>query len=133
MTGDDIRQVAERGGFSLRMVEKAARLLGVLDALNRHAFLQGKFALKGGTALHLFILDIDELDDPWILTSITQEQRRSRFRSRHNGAARRFSPRVAKGQKDSQEREIIKWRTGYTNAAGRPNDLLAVDVDFRRQ
>lgn len=58
MTSDDIRQVAERSGCSLRMVEKAARLLGVLDALTRHAFLQGKFALKGGTALHLFILDI---------------------------------------------------------------------------
>ncbi len=58
MTGDDIRQVAARTGFSMRMVEKAARLLGVLDALNRHAVLQGKFALKGGTALHLFILDI---------------------------------------------------------------------------
>lgn len=37
MTGDDIRQVAERSGVSMRMVEKAARLLGVLDALNRHA------------------------------------------------------------------------------------------------
>ena len=58
MTGDDIRQVAERNGVSMRMVEKAARLLGVLDALNRDACLQGQFVLKGGTALHLFIRDI---------------------------------------------------------------------------
>ena len=40
------------------MVEKVARLLDVLDALNRRAFLQGKFALEGVTNLHLFILDI---------------------------------------------------------------------------
>lgn len=42
---------------------------------------------------------------------------------------RQEAPRVKRIPK---KREIIKWRTGYANAAGRPNDLLAVDVDFRR-
>lgn len=131
MTGDDIRQVAERTGFSMRMVEKAARLLGVLDALNRHAVLQGQFALKGGTALHLFILDIARLsvDIDIHYTGTSGVADFDRVTTALQDVFRQEALRVKRIPK---KREVIKWRTGYTNAAGYPNDLLAVDVDFRR-
>lgn len=52
---------ANEYGFQQRALEKAARLLRLLTAINRHDFLQDKFALKGGTALHMFIMDVNRL------------------------------------------------------------------------
>lgn len=57
----EIRAVAAEHGFEARNVEKTARLLSLLTAMSRHSFLQDRFALKGGTALHLFIMDMERL------------------------------------------------------------------------
>lgn len=38
-------------------LEKTARLLELLNAINRHAGLRACLALRGGTALHWFCLD----------------------------------------------------------------------------
>jgi len=46
---------AEATGFRADVLEKAAQLLGLLNALRSHPFLQDKLVLKGGTALNLFI------------------------------------------------------------------------------
>lgn len=52
---------ADDTGFQVAMLEKSYRLLGLLDALNSHPSLKGKFAPKGGTALNLFIFDVPRL------------------------------------------------------------------------
>jgi predicted nucleotidyltransferase component of viral defense system len=52
---------AEATGFRADMLEKAARLLAVLDALRDHPRLKGKLVLKGGTALNLFVFDVPRL------------------------------------------------------------------------
>ena len=52
---------AEMTGFRPDMLEKAAHLLGLLDALRSHPFLKKKLVLKGGTALNLFIFDVPRL------------------------------------------------------------------------
>ena len=52
---------AEATGFRADVLEKAAQLLGLLDAIQSHPFLRGKFALKGGTALNLFVFDVPRL------------------------------------------------------------------------
>jgi predicted nucleotidyltransferase component of viral defense system len=54
-------QQAADTGFSPAMLEKVLRLLAVLDALNRHPATSGKLALKGGTALNLFLFDVPRL------------------------------------------------------------------------
>ena len=43
------------------MVEKVLHLLNLLNALNSHPFLKGKWVLKGGTALNLFVFDLPRL------------------------------------------------------------------------
>ena len=48
-------------GFRANMLEKVARLLALLDGFQAHPFLKGKLALKGGTALNLFIFDVPRL------------------------------------------------------------------------
>jgi len=43
------------------MVEKVIQLLHLLDSLNRHPFLKGRWTLKGGTALNMFVMDFPRL------------------------------------------------------------------------
>ena len=48
---------AEATGFRPDVLKKIAQLLGLLDALRSHPFLNGKLVLKGGTAS--FSLSVD--------------------------------------------------------------------------
>ena len=52
---------AEATGFQPELLEKTFHLLGLLGAVDSHPFLRGKFALKGGTALNLFVFDVPRL------------------------------------------------------------------------
>ena len=52
----EILTAARFGGFREDVVEKVLYLMHLLNMLNSHPFLKGKWVLKGGTALNLFIL-----------------------------------------------------------------------------
>ena len=52
---------AEATAFRPDVLETAVQLLSLLSALNRHPALRGKLALKGGTALNLFVFDAPRL------------------------------------------------------------------------
>jgi predicted nucleotidyltransferase component of viral defense system len=43
------------------MLEKALHLLQLLQSMNKHPLLKGKWVLKGGTALNLFIFKLPRL------------------------------------------------------------------------
>ncbi|MBL8292089.1 MAG: nucleotidyl transferase AbiEii/AbiGii toxin family protein [Bryobacterales bacterium] len=43
------------------MLEKVAHLLHLLGTIQTHPFLRDKLALKGGTALNLFLFDVPRL------------------------------------------------------------------------
>jgi hypothetical protein len=47
--------------FPADIVEKVLHLLNLLNTLHSHPFLKGKFALKGGSALNLFVFNIPRL------------------------------------------------------------------------
>lgn len=47
--------------FDESTVDKVLRLLELLDEMERHPALRGKFALHGGTAINLFMLDVPRL------------------------------------------------------------------------
>ncbi len=61
---------AEATGFRPDVLEKVAHLLGLLEALGSHSFLKDKLALKGGTALNLFIFNVPRLSVDIDLTPI---------------------------------------------------------------
>ena len=48
-------------GFRPDILEKVSYLLALLEGFNRHPVLKGKLALKGGTALNLFVFDVPRL------------------------------------------------------------------------
>ncbi len=52
---------AEATGFRAEVLEKVVHLLHLLSTLQIHPFLRGKLALKGGTALNLFLFDAPRL------------------------------------------------------------------------
>ncbi len=57
----ELRREAAATGFRAEVLEKAIRLLELLESLRRHPFLRPRIALKGGTALNLFIFDAPRL------------------------------------------------------------------------
>src|ERR1700732_4323764 len=52
---------AKSTGFDAGNLEKVLRLRELLNEFQRHSFLRGKLALKGGTALNLFYLGLKRL------------------------------------------------------------------------
>jgi len=66
---------AEATGFRPDVLEKVAQRLGLLDALRSHPFLKGKLALKGGTALNLFVFDVPRLSVDIDLNYVGAEDR----------------------------------------------------------
>src|SRR5690348_3967490 len=48
-------------GFRPEVLEKVHRLLDLLEVINGNEFLRERLALKGGTALNLFIFEIPRL------------------------------------------------------------------------
>jgi len=52
---------AQSSGFRLEILEKVLQLLNLLERFQDHPFLKGRLALKGGTALNLFVFDLPRL------------------------------------------------------------------------
>lgn len=55
---DQLVRAAAEAGFSPQAYEKVARLLDLFAGLNYHPYLRGRLALKGCTALNLFVFDV---------------------------------------------------------------------------
>ena len=92
------REVAATG-FRPEVLEKVFLLLDLLEAINDHPGLSGKLALKGGTALNLFLFDAPRLSVDIDLNYVGAEERE---------AMRADRPRV------EQAVELIARRLGLT-------------------
>ncbi len=68
---------SESTGFRPEILEKAVHLLSLLEMLNSHPQLKGKLALKGGTALNLFVLEVPRLSVDIDLNYVGSHDRRS--------------------------------------------------------
>ncbi|AQQ71701.1 Type I restriction-modification system methyltransferase subunit [Limihaloglobus sulfuriphilus] len=61
LSRQEITSISASTGFEAGIVEKVIQLLNLLNRINSHPFLKNKLALKGGTALNLFMFDIPRL------------------------------------------------------------------------
>ena len=61
LSRERLNREATTTGFRVEILEKVTLLLNLLDGFERHPYLKGRFALKGGTALNLFIFDVPRL------------------------------------------------------------------------
>jgi predicted nucleotidyltransferase component of viral defense system len=122
----------EATGFKTDAIEKVLQLLNLLNRLNSHPFLKGKFALKGGTALNLFVFNIPRLSVDIDLNYIGAIEREKMLEDR---------PKVEKAFEAVCSREGFtvkrkpvehaggKWRLSYQGFDGLPGNL-EVDLNF---
>lgn len=61
LSRDDLLGFAAASGFAPDTLEKVLRLADLLGSIASHPFLRPRLALKGGTALNLFVLDVPRL------------------------------------------------------------------------
>lgn len=129
---EEIAATAATLGFRTDSLEKVFRLLSLLESLRSHSFLRPRIALKGGTALNLFVFDVPRLSVDIDLNYVGATDRETMLADR---------PKVEHAIQAVCEREGLtikrmpsehaggKWRLAYTNLAGSP-DRLEVDLNF---
>lgn len=61
LTEAELLREAAESGFRAEILEKIIRLIELLETLRSHPFLKTRIALKGGTALNLFVFDLPRL------------------------------------------------------------------------
>ena len=128
----ELTPIAEEAGFNISVVEKVMHLLNLLNTLNSHPVLKGKLALKGGTALNLFVFDVPRLSVDIDLNYIGALGREEMLADR---------PKVEQAMQAVFEREEFtvkrvpgdhaggKWRLAYQSYTGDPQNL-EVDINF---
>ena len=128
----DIIPIAEKTGFRIEMIEKVLLLLNLLNTLNSHPFLKGKWVLKGGTALNLFLLNLPRLSvdiDLNYIGALGREQMLTERPGIEQAAQAVFSREGFIIKRLPEEHAGGKWRLGYQSITGQPGNL-EVDINF---
>ena len=132
LTREDLAREAAAAGFRVEPLEKAIRLLELLETMRSHPFLKDRIALKGGTALNLFVFDVPRLSVDIDLNYIGAVDRETMLEER---------PKIEQavqavcGRLGIQTRRIPsehaggKWRLSYEGASGHTG-TLELDMSF---
>jgi predicted nucleotidyltransferase component of viral defense system len=123
---------AASSGFRPEVLEKVAHLLGLLDALRSHPFLKGKLALKGGTALNLFVFNVPRLSVDIDLNYVGAADREAMLAERpqvEQAVQAVFAREGFTVRRAPEEHAGGKWSLRYQSAAGRSGNL-EVDLNF---
>jgi predicted nucleotidyltransferase component of viral defense system len=123
---------AEATGFRTNILEKVGLLIHLLEALRNHPFLKGRLALKGGTALNLFIFDVPRLSIDIDLNYVGESDREAMLAERPRVEAALqavFSREGFTVRRMPGEHAGGKWQLRYQGASGQ-GGILEVDVNF---
>ena len=123
---------AEATGFRPDVLEKVAHLLGLLDALKSHPFLKDKLALKGGTALNLFIFNVPRLSVDIDLNYVGAEDREAMLAERPNierAVHSVFSREGFTVRRMPEDHAGGKWVLRYGSVPGETGNL-EVDLNY---
>lgn len=132
LTEEELAREAAESGFQKDPLDKFIRLTELLESLRSHPFLKPRIALKGGTALNLFILDVPRLSVDIDLNYIGAVDRdtmlveRPKLEQAVAAACSRLGLYVKRIPSDHAGG---KWRLSYTSASGRTG-TLELDVNF---
>ncbi len=129
---EEVLPIAASTGFRAEMIEKVLHLLNLLDTLNRHPMLQGKWVLKGGTALNLFVFDLPRLSVDIDLNYVGELEREAMLADRpkvEQAAQAVFSREGFTAKRVPTEHAGGKWRLNYQSYTGQGGNL-EVDLNF---
>ena len=128
----EVLPIAASNGFRAEMIEKVLHLLNLLYQLNRHPMLKGKWVLKGGTALNLFVFDLPRLSVDIDLNYVGALEREAMLADRpkvEQAAQAVFSREGFTTKRVPTEHAGGKWRLSYQSYTGQ-NGNLEVDLNF---
>ncbi len=131
-SSSEVLPAAGATGFKAEMVEKAFHLLNLLNTLNSHPFLKGKWVLKDGTALNMFLLNFPRLSVDIDLNYIGALDREEMLAERpriEQAAQAVFSREGFSIRRVPDEHAGGKWRLSYQSFTGQPGNL-EVDMNF---
>lgn len=123
---------AKTTGFRPEVLEKVIHLTNLLQQFNAHPFLKGRWALKGGTALNLFVFDLPRLSVDIDLNYIASADRETMLAERPkieqaiSAVCSREGLSIARQPTDHAGG---KWRLRYASAVTE-NGNLEVDLNF---
>jgi len=128
----EVLQAVEDTGFKAEMVEKVLHLLNLLNAMNSHPFLKGKWVLKGGTALNMFKFALPRLSVDIDLNYIGALSREGMLAERpgiEQAAQAVFSREGFTTRRVPDEHAGGKWRLNYRSFIGQSGNI-EVDMNF---
>lgn len=123
---------ASETGFRPDMLEKVIHLINLLNALRSHPFLKDKLALKGGTALNLFLFNVPRLSVDIDLNYVGAEDREDMLAERpklEQAIQAVFSREGLTVRRMPGEHAGGKWSLRYQSATGQGGNL-EVDLNF---
>lgn len=129
---EEIQHHADAFGFRPDMLEKVFRLLSLLETLRSNAFLRPRVALKGGTAINLFLLQVPRLSVDIDLNYVGSGDRAVMLADKPKLEQSIQMVCVREGltvKRVPSEHAGGKWRLSFVNTAG-SSDKLEVDLNF---
>lgn len=132
LTSAELAREAAAAGFKPESLDKVIRLMELLEGIRSHPFLGTRVALKGGTALNLFVFDVPRLSVDIDLNYVGAADREGMLSDR---------PKVEQaiqavcGRLGLQTRRVPtehaggKWRLSYQAVSG-TSATLELDVNF---
>ena len=128
----EILPISESTGFKSNIIEKVLHLLNMLNMLNSHPALKGNLALKGGTALNLFIFKIPRVSVDIDINYIGALNREDMLKDRPyiDKAILAVAAReglTIKRMPDSHSGG--KWRLNYQSYTGQSGNI-EIDLNF---
>lgn len=132
LSREQLQRAAADSHFPVESYEKVSVLVRLLAGVRAHPFLGPRMALKGGTALNLFVLDLPRLSVDIDLNYIGASDRETMLaeRPRIEQALEQVAGRMGlTARRVPTEHAGGKWRLTYATALGRPGSI-EVDVNF---
>jgi predicted nucleotidyltransferase component of viral defense system len=132
LSREQLQRAAADSGFQVESYEKVYMLVRLLEAIRTHPFLGSRLALKGGTAINLFVLDLPRLSVDIDLNYVGAADRQTMRAERPHveQALQQVAGRMGLNVKRAPtEHAGGKWRLTYATALGRQGSI-EVDVNF---
>ena len=129
---NELQREAAITGFQMEPLEKVIHILELLESFRSHPFLKNKIALKGGTALNLFVFNLPRLSVDIDLNYIGARDREimlgdwPKIEQAILAVCGRLGMQV---KRIPDEHAGGKWLLSYTSAWERPG-TLELDVNF---
>jgi hypothetical protein len=132
ISAEKLAAEAASTGFRQDFLEKVAYLLELLKLLQSHPFLKGKLALKGGTALNLFVFKVPRLSVDIDLNYVGASSREGMIDDRpkiEQAIQAVFKREGFSVRRMPDEHAGGKWSLRYKRASGQGGNI-EVDVNF---